>query len=526
MRRLAVVSVTALVLAACLPGTVPPVPAESDVAATTSPPPTADPPDPPPPVCRRGPVTGTGVELLRFGDPVRRSVAVSARMFSCADRVVIVPADDYAAMTAAAPVAADMQAPLLLTRPGAGRLVAAEVARLGATEVVTVGDPAPLPPGVPAEAMRLRPGGVADTLARLAGLDGAAPHELAAALAARPPTGGPVVVAPVTDPAGALPAAVAAAVTGGRLLLADPSDVWGDATFGMSLRAARPDQVVLVGLFDGDVLRQVETVLTSEPLPGGGWRLLPGRRLVALYGNPLTPNLGVLGEQGPEESIERLRPLVEAYGVDGVPTVPAFDIIATVADARPGADGDYSAETPIEVLEPWVDAARRAGVYVILDLQPGRTDFLTQARRYEELLRQPHVGLALDPEWRLRPDQVHLRQIGSVDAAEVNEVAGWLAELVRRERLPQKLLLIHQFKPSMITNRERIVTPPELAVVIQMDGQGPLATKYSSYRVITGNRPHPRWWWGWKNFYDEDSPVATPEQVLGLEPVPVFVSFQ
>ena len=75
-----------------------------------------------------------------------------------------------------------------------------------------------------------------------------------------------------------------------------------------------------------------------------------------------------------------------------------------------------------------MDAAREAGVYVMLDLQPGRTDFLTQAKRYEELLAQPHVGLALDPEWRLGPQQLHLEQIGSVGIDEVNSVV----DLARR----------------------------------------------------------------------------------------------
>ncbi len=495
-------------------------------STTTAPRPTTSPPRPAP-TCRPRPVTGEGVDVLPVGDPIRRAVAVSERVFSCADRVVVAPADDLAAMTTAASVAAEIAAPLLLTGPGAGALVAGEIERLGASSLVTVGDPQPLPAGPARERRPRRSAGVADTLALLAGSESGVPaHRLVDVLQARPPADGPTFVAPRTDPAGALPAAVAASVTGGRLLLADASDLWADADFGEALRAGDPSLVLLVGLFDGDAVFQAETVLSSEPLPGGGWRLLPGRRLVALYGSPLTPSLGVLGEQGPEESVARLRPLVEAYGADGTPTIPAFDLIATVADARPGRDGDYSAETPIDVVRPWVEVAGEAGVYVILDLQPGRTDFLTQARRYEELLRLPHVGLALDPEWRLGPNQVHLRQIGSVDASEVNEVARWLANLVREERLPQKLLLIHQFKPSMITDREAIVTPPELAVVIQMDGQGPLATKYSSYRVITGNRPHPRWWWGWKNFYDEDAPMATPEQVLDLEPVPVFVSFQ
>ena len=91
--------------------------------------------------------------------------------------------------------------------------------------------------------------------------------------------------------------------------------------------------------------------------------------------------------------------------------VPAFEIIATVADSRAGDDGNYSNESPLDDLRPWIEAAGEAGLYVLLDLQPGRTDFLTQARLYEEFLRLPYVGLALDPEWRLGPDQFHLRAV-------------------------------------------------------------------------------------------------------------------
>src|SRR5690606_17349776 len=138
--------------------------------------------------------------------------------------------------------------------------------------------------------------------------------------------------------------------------------------------------------------------------------------------------------------------------------VPTFEIIATIASAEAGEDGDYSRETPVPELLPYVEAAAEAGIYVVLDLQPGRTDFLTQAKRYEELLRYPHVGLALDPEWRLKPDQRHLRQIGSVDVAEVNATLTWLADLTREHRLPQKLLVLHQFQLRMITGREHLDT--------------------------------------------------------------------
>src|SRR5699024_768406 len=87
------------------------------------------------------------------------------------------------------------------------------------------------------------------------------------------------------------------------------------------------------------------------------------------------------------------------------PIMPAFELIATMGTQTAGPSGDYSSPLSAESIRPWLDAARRAGVYVVLDLQPGRADFLDQARRYGELLQLPHVGLALDPEWKLTGSQ-------------------------------------------------------------------------------------------------------------------------
>ena len=289
------------------------------------------------------------------------------------------------------------------------------------------------------------------------------------------------------------------------------------------------EQVDLLGEFEEDVAWQLDVIRSGHEIPGGGLVMFDGevdRRLVALYGHPSTSLLGVLGEQDPEGGIARLEELASAYEADGAMVLPTFEIIATVASAGPGRDGDYSAETDRDVIRPWIEAAAANGVYVILDLQPGRTDFLTQAKSYEEFLRLPHVGLALDPEWRLKPDQVHLRQIGTVDGSEINQVVRWLAGIVREESLPQKLLIVHQFRFSMITNRDLIEIPTELAVVIQMDGQGSLASKYETWGALTRGVEESELRWGWKNFYDEDSPTATPAQVLELTPAPVFVSYQ
>ena len=295
---------------------------------------------------------------------------------------------------------------------------------------------------------------------------------------------------------------------------------------------AAASEVEVLSDLGEDAAWQLEVVRRGEELPGGGLLLFepgdesPGRRMVAAYGHPSTGALGVLGEQGPKAAVDRLRSIAEGYGADGLAVLPTFEIIATVASASAGSDGDYSSTTDREVIRPWIETAAANGVYVVLDLQPGRSDFLSQAKKYEEFLRLPHVGLALDPEWRLKPDQVHLAQIGTVDAAEINRVVDWLAGIVREEALPQKLLIVHQFRFSMITNRQQIKTPAELAVLIHMDGQGSLAAKYNTWNSLTGLADADRFYWGWKNFYDEDSPVATPEQVLARSPKIVFVSFQ
>ncbi|ASR01310.1 hypothetical protein GCWB2_02400 [Gordonia rubripertincta] len=121
-------------------------------------------------------------------------------------------------------------------------------------------------------------------------------------------------------------------------------------------------------------------------------------------------------------------------------------------------------------------------------------DFLEQARRYADLLALPHVGLALDPEWRLKPDQVHLTQIGSVEADEVNRTSEWLAGLVRDRGLPQKLFVLHQLDAGMLAQRKSIITDrPELQVVLHADGHGTPPVKMETWRRLLDDLPAGVW---------------------------------
>ena len=274
-------------------------------------------------------------------------------------------------------------------------------------------------------------------------------------------------------------------------------------------------------------------VVKSQPhpdvyfFPDGGRILFPHYRLIALYGVPDTPVLGALGAQPLDKTLARVKALAHTYQpLMREHTLPTLEIIATIASAYPEPDGSYSYQTNVPLIKTWVKAARANDVYVVLDLQPGRTDFLTQAKRLQSVLAEPNVGLALDPEWRLTSTQVPLEQIGSVSINEVNNTLGWLADMTKSRHLPQKLFLLHQFRVDMLPARQKLDTSrTELAYAIQMDGQGSQDAKLSTWNAILAHAPtnvH----FGWKNFYKKATPVRTPAKTMSLEPKPWYVSYQ
>lgn len=258
-------------------------------------------------------------------------------------------------------------------------------------------------------------------------------------------------------------------------------------------------------------------------LPGGGTRLFPAYRVVAFYGTPGTTRLGVLGI-GPEAAAERLARQAAAYRTPHRRVLPAFELVVTVARGEPGEDGLYRRRHPLERIRPYLEAVRERRGLLILDIQPGRSDFMTEVRVYEDLLREPDVGLALDPEWHVGPTEVPGRELGSVDAATVNRVVRYLAGLVRRHGLPQKLLVIHQFTEDMVRNRARIRRPPEVAVVIDVDGFGDPTTKVVKYQSFVSEDDG--FHHGIKLYYERDLGLMAPADVLLLQPEPDLVVYQ
>ncbi|AGZ43378.1 hypothetical protein [Actinoplanes friuliensis] len=259
-----------------------------------------------------------------------------------------------------------------------------------------------------------------------------------------------------------------------------------------------------------------------QELPLGGTKIFPAYRVVAYYGTPGSGTLGVLGEGSPDKMLPKLRKAAKPFAGDRKVQV-AYELIASVAQAAPGKDGDYSQMISLDKIEQYVDQARRNKVLVILDLQPGRGDFLPQARQLERFLVQPHVGLALDPEWRMPKGKVPGKTIGKVDAAEVNRVSGYVSGLVQRHRLPEKLFVLHQFRSSMLPDVAKIQKRPGLALVQHVDGFGTRSEKDATWDRL--RRPQ-QFHLGYKLFYDEDVKRYGPRDLLEFKNVPELISYQ
>jgi hypothetical protein len=271
------------------------------------------------------------------------------------------------------------------------------------------------------------------------------------------------------------------------------------------------------------------SVPSSKPagppqLPRGGRTLLPDYRVIAYYGAPQDAGLGQLGIGSPAQAARNLLAQAAPYSRGGRPLQPAFELIATLVTAAPGDDGKYRYRQSDAVIDRYLAAARRAKALLILDIQPGRASFMDEVHAYGRYLRQPDVELALDPEWSMRRGQVPGRVIGSTDAAVINQAGAYLSTLVSRGDLPQKLLIVHQFTPSMIRHKRRLAEHRGVALVVNIDGFGNPPNKISKYHLFA--RRHPPWYNGFKLFYHEDTHMMSPRAVLHLRPPPDVIIYE
>ncbi|WP_299759545.1 hypothetical protein [uncultured Pontibacter sp.] len=264
-----------------------------------------------------------------------------------------------------------------------------------------------------------------------------------------------------------------------------------------------------------------------KPLPGA---VLPGKRIVAYYGNLLSKRMGILGELPPEQMLAKLDEEVANWTkADSLtPVQPALHAIVVTAQGHPSAGGKYRLRMTHKMIDDVLELAKQRDAIVFLDVQVGHSTLQEELPQLEKYLKLPHVHLGIDAEFSMKNGKVPGRSIGTFDAEDINYATSYMAGLVREHQLPPKLLIVHRFTQGMITNSDKIELRPEAQVVMHMDGWGSPALKKDTYRRYIQNEPVQ--FTGFKVFYKNDhrkSPrLMTPEEIIALTPTPLYIQYQ
>jgi hypothetical protein len=257
--------------------------------------------------------------------------------------------------------------------------------------------------------------------------------------------------------------------------------------------------------------------------PKAAPRLYPETRVAAVYG---APQLGatIVGQKSPAGSAAEAQRLALRFGeLDARPAQAGIDLIATVATADRGPDGLYRTRQSAQLIAAYHDAVRAAGGRLVLDIQPGRSTFIREARVLEEWLLEPDVDLALDPEWNVGRKGVPGVTQGKVKAKEVDKVSRYLARLVRDNALPQKALYVHQFREGSVRKRRAVKQRgTQVAVTLNFDGIGSPGAKVAGYR----NLSQPGLFNGFSVFVSRDSNPMGFQSIVDLEPPADYVMYQ
>ncbi|MEO8194093.1 MAG: hypothetical protein ABI681_09580 [Gemmatimonadales bacterium] len=351
-------------------------------------------------------------------------------------------------------------------------------------------------------------------LSALALLTGCAMNEVSSATPGAGPALDPVTVMAIDS------ATLAAGVKSDS---AKPPAITVPAVAGRNER----DSLALVSAIRSGMKDTRWPVSGPPPLPGS---ILPEKRIVAYYGNPLSKRMGILGELPPNEMLARLDKEVAAWNKadPSTPVQPALHLIVVVAQGAPGRDGKYRLRMPDTLVEKVSSWAQQRNAILFLDIQVGKSTVQAEVPRLEQFLKRPNVHLGLDPEFSMKSGDPPGRKIGTMSSEDVNWTINYLSKLVAANNIPPKVLVVHRFTRKMLTDAKGIRLDPRVQVVINMDGWGAPWLKFDSYRAYV--QADPVQFTGFKLFYHNDTkkgePLLTPGELLRVTPKPAYIQYQ
>lgn len=295
-------------------------------------------------------------------------------------------------------------------------------------------------------------------------------------------------------------------------------------------------KVLMVTDVDGNKVPAVPQPVVVNPWPvktvyPNAGALLPFSRIVAYYGNLYSTKMGVLGEYKEEDMLSRLDAEVKKWteADPNTPVVPALHYIAVVAQGTAGKDGKYRFRMPDSEVDKVLKMAEKRNAIVFLDFQVAFSTLEKELPVYEKYFKMPNVHLGIDPEFSMKGGIRPGKVVGTFDAVDVNYAANYLAKIVKENKLPPKVLVVHRYTQKMLTNYQNITPLPEVQIVIHMDGWGMKAKKISTYKQFVYKEPVQ--FTGFKLFYKNDlwepnTVLFSPTELMQLNPRPSYIQYQ
>lgn len=256
--------------------------------------------------------------------------------------------------------------------------------------------------------------------------------------------------------------------------------------------------------------------------------MFPRYRLVGYSGGEASKAFGRLGIGNLDARIREIERTGRGYTAGGRQVLPVLELITVIVQANPGRDGKYRARIDNAQIARYLAAARRHKALLLLNIQPGRADFLPEVQALQRWLAEPDVGIALDPEWAVGQSQVPGRVFGRTTAKELNAVAAYLSAFTRSHGLPEKAMVVHQLATRIIYRVQDVRKHSGVEILLSVDGIGARSDKEATWRKLVKPLPsavRP----GFKLFFEEDrrhGKLMTPRQVLKLKPTPDYVLYE
>lgn len=270
---------------------------------------------------------------------------------------------------------------------------------------------------------------------------------------------------------------------------------------------------------------------------------LPTARIVAAYGivnggqyNGPASTLPML-----DAFLPQLQQLGQQYAALD-PTHPvqlALDLVVNVIQPCSQFSKWCASFADAATIQPYIDYCQRHHLLLFFDLQLGVEPVADAVVNHLQTYLQtyPFTELALDTEFHFPNTPQGYAEargypccLGFMDASEINWAISYLAQTALQHHLPRKVLVIHQWDPSVIHNKGQISLDPNVSVVVQSDGWGDAGTKIGDYQSFVQQSLVE--YGGYKLFFPYpgdtqfDTPLQSPQAVMRLFPQPLFVSYQ